>query len=471
MQLAEWLRQSSEPQAPLQQTLDQILQRLSKIENKQNPPSPANRTWAAVAALPQHREPTPLKTTTGYTITIRPNTEKAEGLRGQSETEVLTEIRKEIYDAVAVRHLRSGDIRVTLKDQQAKERAVRAGDRLGERIGIKVLREDYPVEILAVPISLRVEKGRQADNTATIQEIVKQTERLIPGLEITRIQWLRQENANQANNENNERTRGSPETRQGDAGRTHGSLIVSTHTPGMQKLLIQKGIIINGLIYNARLYNHKLRLERCYRCAQWGHTQSTCAAQVCCGHCAGPHDTRHCSNQDQTKCANCHRSTHKAWEREDCIEYRRRKARAQQLREQLHARSYEWKQQAISQGDAGAFPAFPTFNIGGLGQPSQASTGQKRRRATSPDRTGTQGSQGTQGRGRPVGRPPWTATASSRPGQSRIRFNAANITFAADPQRAHSRPAGEEPETITDSDIEALVGTQDTGMESSTQNE
>lgn len=238
MQLAEWLRQSSEPQAPLQQTLDQILQRLSKIENKQNPSSPANRTWAAVAALPQYREPTPLKTTSGHTITIRPNTEKAEGLRGQSETEVLTEIRKEVHDAVAVRHLRSGDIRVTLRDQQAKERAVRAGDRLGERIGIKVLREDYPVEVSAVPLSLRVEKGRQADNTATIHEIVKQTERLIPGLEITRIQWLRQENANQAYDENNERTRGSPETRQGDAGRTHGSLIVSTHTPGMQKLLI-----------------------------------------------------------------------------------------------------------------------------------------------------------------------------------------------------------------------------------------
>jgi len=72
------------------------------------------------------------------------------------------------HDAVAVRHLRSGDIRVTLKDQQAKKRAIRAGDRLGERISIKVLREDYPVEVLSVPISLRVERGRQADNTATI---------------------------------------------------------------------------------------------------------------------------------------------------------------------------------------------------------------------------------------------------------------------------------------------------------------
>jgi hypothetical protein len=51
-------------------------------------------------------------------------------------------------------------ISIFINFQQAKERAVRAGDRLGERIGIKVLREDYLVEVLAVPISLRVEKGR-----------------------------------------------------------------------------------------------------------------------------------------------------------------------------------------------------------------------------------------------------------------------------------------------------------------------
>ena len=208
------------------------------------------------------------------------------------------------------------------------------------------------------------------------------------------------------------------------------------------------------------IYILSIPIERCYRCAQWGHTQSTCAAQVCCGHYAGPYDTRNCPNQDQTKCANCHRSTHKAWERGDCINYRRRKARAQQLREQLHARSYEQKQQAISQGGAGTFPAFPTFNTRGLGQPSQASTGQKQRHAISPDHTGTQGSQGTQGRGRPIGRPSQTAIASSRPGQLRIRLNAANITFTANPQRVYSQlvRTGEEPEIIIDLDIEALLG-------------
>ena len=44
---------------------------------------------------------------------------------------------------------------------------------LREHISIKVLYKDYLVKVLSVPISLRVERGRQADNTATIQEIVK----------------------------------------------------------------------------------------------------------------------------------------------------------------------------------------------------------------------------------------------------------------------------------------------------------
>jgi hypothetical protein len=68
---------------------------------------------------------------------------------------------------------------------------------------------------------------------------------------------------------------------------------------------------------------------------------------------------------------------------------------------------------------------------------------------------------GTRGRGRPVGRPLWTAIASSRPGQSRIRLNAENITFAADLQRAYSRLVrlGEELEIIIDLDLEGLIGT------------
>ena len=75
-----------------------------------------NRSWAAVAVLLQYREPTSLKIITRYIITIRLNTEKAKGFRGQSETEVLIKIYKEVYNTIIVYYFKSGDIRITLKD-------------------------------------------------------------------------------------------------------------------------------------------------------------------------------------------------------------------------------------------------------------------------------------------------------------------------------------------------------------------
>ena len=75
-----------------------------------------NHIWAAITVLLQYRDSTPLKTTTGHTITIWPNTEKAKDFRGQLETEVLTKICKEIYNTVIVQYFKSGNIKITLKD-------------------------------------------------------------------------------------------------------------------------------------------------------------------------------------------------------------------------------------------------------------------------------------------------------------------------------------------------------------------
>ena len=76
-----------------------------------------NCTWAAVAVFPQYREPTLLKAITGYIIIIQPNIEKAKGLKGQLKIKVLIKICKEVYNTIAVQHFKSGDIRVTLRDQ------------------------------------------------------------------------------------------------------------------------------------------------------------------------------------------------------------------------------------------------------------------------------------------------------------------------------------------------------------------
>jgi hypothetical protein len=42
------------------------------------------------------------------------------------------------------------------------------GDRLGERISVKVLYKDYLVKVLVAFIGLRVEKGRRVDNIVII---------------------------------------------------------------------------------------------------------------------------------------------------------------------------------------------------------------------------------------------------------------------------------------------------------------
>ena len=85
--------------------------------------------------------------------------EKAKGLKRQLKIKVFIEIYKEVYNTITVQHLRSRDIKVTLKNQQVKEWVVKAGDKLGKYISIKVLYKDYLVKVLAVPLSLRVEKG------------------------------------------------------------------------------------------------------------------------------------------------------------------------------------------------------------------------------------------------------------------------------------------------------------------------
>lgn len=82
----------------------------------------------------------------------------------------------------------------------------------------------------------------------------------------------------------------------------------------------------------------------------------------------------------------------------------------------------------INQRDTSAFSAFPTFNAG----PSQVLIGQKRRHTTSLDQTKTQKTQGTQRRGCLIGKPLWTATASLKPGQLKIKFNAVSTIYKAD---------------------------------------
>src|SRR5450756_1142120 len=108
------------------------------------------------------------------------------GSAGKTLEELLKSARTAIRGAYAVKILRSGDVEVMVKDQADKDRA------LNQPIleGIKILRQDYPVEIAAVPLSLPVSNEKGADNSEILQEIVKANKRIMPTFAANKVRWL-----------------------------------------------------------------------------------------------------------------------------------------------------------------------------------------------------------------------------------------------------------------------------------------
>ena len=112
-----------------------------------------------------------------------------------------------------------------------------------------------------------------------------------------------------------------------------------------------------------------LSCPRCYNCGLWGHTQSTCARQAKCGHCAGSHDTRKCHQTEKSSCSNCGRK-HKQWDR-SCPVYQTARATADARRRALFEETYRIRIQASRNTFAGephirSQPALSAPAAGGL---------------------------------------------------------------------------------------------------------
>jgi len=275
--------------------LDQILTRLNAIETKLNrrgreavPTAP--RTWASIAAARTHTASHPQ----GRAATVRPT---ADLYRGKAPSAILQELKKDFPGAVGVRPLRSGDIRVIFKDTKAKDHAIG----IGKGGGAKVLRQDFPVEVPAVPLDqIKIVHGRAGTgvgNKDVIQGITKENKHLphIVPSPIVRLAWI---HGNRTLN----------------AGKKRSSLIMYFCSEAAREVAVREGVIIQGVWYRTKLWAHSLSTPRCYNCGLWGHTQGSCAKAAACGHCAGKHDTKNCHQTDRTSCSNCGRK-HKQWDR------------------------------------------------------------------------------------------------------------------------------------------------------------
>jgi hypothetical protein len=298
---------------PSQASFKQVLDRLSAIEKQiqriqtvRAPKASRRPSWAEIAANP----PTPsIAIPRGRAVTVRPPTGK---YKDKEPQEILRDLKADIPGAVGVRPLRSGDIRVVLRDTKAKEQAMRKGS-AGD---VQVLRQDYPVEVAGVPLTIPITHGREGDarNAPLIHELHKDNKH-IQGNLITRVAWIHG-------------------NRSQTAGRARSSLIVYFATEEARDRVVRDGLTVRGLWYYTKLWAQALHSPRCFKCNRWGHTQTACASQARCGHCAGPHNTKDCTQIKKTSCANCGRR-HKAWSRRDCPVYKTAREEAARLRYSL----------------------------------------------------------------------------------------------------------------------------------------
>jgi hypothetical protein len=287
--------------------LDRIEAGVNEIRQEMRKGTPLNpgaspaqgRSWAVVAAQAAH---TAKAIATPQRTTVRVRLEESQG---REPGELLEIIKKTIPSAYAVRNLRSGDVDVHVPSQATKDQILNGPD----APGCKILRKDYLIEIPGVPLRTPVASGTNANNTELIHSICNATKRLVPGITIGRIRWLH--------------APGAPAKRKGAAGsiqkgpeKTRGTLVIGVPTQAIQQRVIKSGIIIESQLFEARLFDNSLVVKQCFRCSQWGHTQSACGKQAKCAYCAGAHDTSGCP-KERVSCVNCGK-THKAWQREVC---------------------------------------------------------------------------------------------------------------------------------------------------------
>ena len=199
-----------------------------------------------------------------------------------------------------MRRLRSGDVEVMVPNQKLKDQALNQAS----TEGCKILRQDYPVAIPRVPLSLGVTSAKSVENETIIKEICAATKKIVPLISINRISWLHDDKSQEARRR---------------SGKTTGTIVVSLPNQAVQHEVVRHGLVINAQLYKARLHSKNVDIKQCFNCNQWGHTQSACGKPARCAECAGPHQTKECK-KERISCSNCGKP-HKAWQKGACQTY------------------------------------------------------------------------------------------------------------------------------------------------------
>jgi len=381
----EQATQSTRQRRGLESRLERIETLLQAKERSpvQGPQTPAS--WAKVATHGMRLASEPQATRQAH-HTIRVQMPQAKGKKAE---EILKEIKRTISGAAAIRMLRSGDIDVTLPNEEAKDRA----QCLPSTDDLKIIRQDYLIEIPGVPLTIQVANGRNADNGALAAQICEESKSIAPGLQITRIRWL-----------HDLKLQSSRRVACEQRAKTRGSLIIGVQTQTMQSRAVRGGLVINAEYFGARQFERSLQVAQCFKCQQWGHTQSACGKQAKCGQCAGSHSTRECEKQT-ISCVNCGKG-HRAWQRRECPTFGAYFQGIQSRRVALYAQAVSMRAES-PQSSGRTSPASQS-------QAGWTVMARKRQRGQSPNIDDTQ---------RRIGRPTHIEQASRDPAQQRLSLS------------------------------------------------
>lgn len=245
---------------------------------------------------------------------------RVSGAEKMQPEQLLSLAKQHIHGAYAVKQMRSHDTEVYVQSSVQRDAALN----MPQPDSFKVLKQDYPVEVMGVPLGLAIQGGKNACNNSLISSIVQATRVRIPGLQINRIRWLHNGKEHNWAKKN---------------GHTRGSIIICLPTEELQKEVVRHGLVLDAILYTAQLWSPKARAVLCFNCNQWGHTQAACGKPARCGECAGAHQTRDCPKQS-VSCCNCGKP-HRAWQKTACQTYQIYKGYVERVRKDLIEKTSE----------------------------------------------------------------------------------------------------------------------------------
>ena len=180
-------------------------------------------------------------------------------------------------EAVAVRKLQTGDMMMTMEDEQARTSWLSNTkwlETFGE--GARVKRREFAVMAHGIRVN-QIQGQEQA-----IEELYKQNPKLVGTVEIVRVAFTKKLLR---------------------SGRPTRPLIISVTEPEQANRLINAGLIWQYELHDCELYDGDCVITQCFKCYQYGHIRHRCQNLQRCGFCAAPgHATNDClAKEDRTK--------------------------------------------------------------------------------------------------------------------------------------------------------------------------